>query len=813
MHHVTAGCRAGLPSLLALAIALGLAPASPALAADAVQAQSGSYRFDIPAQSLDGALAAFSAVTRVQVLAPAEVSQGLRSSGLSGSYPRDEALARLLAGTGLTARFVDGDTVTLEKHDEQSGALTLGATAVTGSRLGAMTEGTASYTTGSTNAATGMSLALRETPQSVTVVTRQRLDDQALNTLGAVLDQTVGITQSSNVSYGAYNYTYSRGYRIANFAIDGVPGTGAVSVGGTGAWNDISAVETALYDSVAVVRGATGFLQGAGDPSGSISLMRKRPTHDFQASVEAGVGSWNRYRTVGDISGPLSQGGAVRGRLVAVYDEGESWKDRYEGDRNVAYGVIEADLTDSTLFRLTLDNQNIDSSGDAQGDFFPILMTDGSRSPFSRSDSALTDWTRFRKESTGMSARLEHSFNENWQALLDYSRMWGESKSVFGNIAIALNPDGTGRTHLRNVSYDQDWEGINFKLNGHYTLLGRSHELVAGITRDSTRYDSSFIRDMSKLGFWRNEGGRYVPEPDWSTYKPSLTNYEQRQQGLYLATRLNPVDRLSVIVGARLSDWETRTKNSMTGAVTDDRKETGVLTPYTAVTYDLTDHLTAYASYTEIFNPQSFRDVNNSILDPEEGTNKELGLKGEWFEGRLNASVAVFQSGKDNLAVRDGDRLTPEGEFAYTAADDTEGRGWELEVSGELAPGWQMQGGYTRMVLEDSDGDRLATQYQPKHQIKVFTSWTPAYMDRLTLGGGVRWQSEIYDDSTPAYREVYTQDSYAVVDLMSRYRFSDDLSLTVNLNNVFDKGYRHSLPAYHDYGPPRNFYATLKYQF
>lgn len=157
-------------------------------------------------------------------------------------------------------------------------------------------------------------------------------------------------------------------------------------------------------------------------------------------------------------------------------------------------------------------------------------MTDGSRSPFSRSDSALTDWhsgrraPRFPRASSTISTRTGR-------------RCWitagcGESKSVFGNIAIALNPDGTGRTHLRNVSCDQDWEGINFKLNGNYTLLGRSHELVAGgITRDSTRYDSSFIRDMSQVGFWRNEGGRYVPEPDWSSYKPALTNQSSGSRG------------------------------------------------------------------------------------------------------------------------------------------------------------------------------------------------------------------------------------------------------------------------------------------
>lgn len=781
------------------------------------QAESGTtyqqavHEFNIPAGALATALSQFAQTAAINLNYDPALLSGKTSQGLQGRFSVEEGLNQLLAHSALQASPRSGG-YQLEPAPVSGAALDLPVVVVTGDRLGMTTEGTGSYTTSSTSTATGMNLSLRETPQSVTVVTRQRMDDQALNSLGTVLDQTPGVSHSSGTDYAGYTYTYSRGYRIANFDVDGMPGTGGMSVGGLGGWYDVSSLETAIYDSVTIVRGATGLLQGTGDPSGSIGLTRKRPTEEFQASIEAGVGRWDKRRTVGDVSGPLNQSGTLRGRLVAVYDEGESWKDRYQGDRSVVYGVIETDVTDDTLFRLTVDHQNIDSTGDAQGTFFPILMSDGSRSPFSKSDNATTDWTRFQRESTNISARLEHQINDNWQAMLNYSRLWGENEGVFGNIAMGLEPDGRGWMHLRNYSNDQDWEGISLKLSGNYTLFGRSHDLVVGVNRDRIQLDTFFIRDMSQTGSWIDWKGHF-PEPDWSSYTASLTELETKQNGLYLATRLHATDDLSFLVGARLSDWETRTKDRRSHAVTDSRKESGVFTPYAAVVYDLTSSLSAYASYTEIFNPQNFRDVNNSILDPEEGSNVELGLKGEWFAGRLNASAAIFQSGKDNLAVRDGDRLTPEGDFAYVAADDTEGRGWELEVSGELAPGWHVQGGYTRMVLKDSDGQRLATEHQPKHMFKLFSSWTPSQLNRLTVGGGLRWQSETYDASNPALRSVHTQDSYTVVDLMTRYVFDDHLSLAVNLNNAFDKAYRHNLVAYHYYGPPRNLQATLKYQF
>ncbi|MFV0456498.1 MAG: TonB-dependent siderophore receptor, partial [Pseudomonas sp.] len=256
-----------------------------------------------------------------------------------------------------------------------------------------------------------------------------------------------------------------------------------------------------------------------------------------------------------------------------------------------------------------------------------------------------------------------------------------------------------------------------------------------------------------------------------------------------------------------------RVVDKMTGDTTDDRRESSVFTPYAGIVYDLNAWLSAYASYTEILNPQSAKDVSGSILDPEEGKNYELGLKGEWFDGRLNASLAAFETRKDNLAVRDGDRLTPEGGFAYVAASGTKGRGWELEVSGELAPGWQLQGGYARIVTENADGDRLNTDYVPKHSFKLFTTWTPAQLSKLTVGGGVHWQSDIYStNANAALQRIYTQDSYAVTNLMTQYRFNDQLSLTANLNNVFDKTYRTST-HYHNYGAARNLHATLKYQF
>lgn len=340
MKHTTSH---HLPTLLSLAIALGSGICVlPAQAASETQRQV--YRFDIPAQSLDGALAAFSAVTRVQVLVTSEVTQGLRSPGLSGSYPQSEALGRLLAGSGLAATYIDNDSVTLEKRVAGDDAVQLGATRINAEVLGATTEGSRSYTTGALTIGKGEQ-KLKDIPQSVSVVTRQRMNDQNMNNLQDAMRQVTGVTIKSYNSGSSLNDVYMRGFLVDQVQVDGVSQA-------TGQGDLATSFDLAMYDRVEVLRGPSGLYQGSGEPGGTINVVRKRALGTFGLNGEISAGSWDNYHSSIDVTGPLNSDGSLRGRFVTAYEDNQSWVDYAKNERPMIYGRLEYDITPSTTLSL-----------------------------------------------------------------------------------------------------------------------------------------------------------------------------------------------------------------------------------------------------------------------------------------------------------------------------------------------------------------------------------------------------------------------------------------------------------------------------
>lgn len=210
-----------------------------------------------------------------------------------------------------------------------------------------------------------------------------------------------------------------------------------------------------------------------------------------------------------------------------------------------------------------------------------------------------------------------------------------------------------------------------------------------------------------------------------------------------MTTRLNLADDLKLLLGGRVVNYHLTGNNP-------SYRETGRFVPYVGVVYDLDETYSVYASYTDIFMPQENynRDRQNQLLEPDEGQNYELGMKADFFDGRLNASAAYFEVHENNRAVSDDDynnlKPTPQN-YAYKGTKAVT-KGYELEVSGELSPGWQIQAGYTHKVVRDDQDQKIST-FEPEDQVKLYTTYKlKGDLDKLTVGGGVRWQSVGWQD-------------------------------------------------------------------
>ncbi|OYO25862.1 TonB-dependent receptor plug domain-containing protein [Janthinobacterium sp. PC23-8] len=317
-----------------------LLPLAIAMAAPVAATAASAKHYQIPAGPLVSALNLFAASAGVALTYDPALASGRTSPGLQGTHTPNAGFAALLAGSGLEAVDQGNGGYTLRRV--AGGEQTLAPVSVTASAQAAdVTEHSGSYTTPVMGTATRMGLSMRETPQSVSIVTRQQMDDQALNSVPDILEKVVGVTVGRNDSERAT--FYARGYTIENFQFDGMPNTLDSSNQYTTAIGD-----SAVYDRVEVVKGATGLLTGAGNPSATINLVRKRPTSEFAGSLNGSVGSWNKLRGVADVAGPLNASGSLRGRVVAAVQNADSYIDYYKRDTRSLYAIVEADLAPRT---------------------------------------------------------------------------------------------------------------------------------------------------------------------------------------------------------------------------------------------------------------------------------------------------------------------------------------------------------------------------------------------------------------------------------------------------------------------------------
>ncbi|MFQ1043283.1 TonB-dependent siderophore receptor [Acinetobacter variabilis] len=670
-------------------------------------------------------------------------------------------------------------------------------------------EQTKSYIIQNSATASKLNIPLKETPQTVNVVTRQQLDDFALDNTRDVLRNSPGIIVS-NQETERTSYL-SRGFEISNVLVDGV----GIPLEGYNYNNDNP--DSFLFDRIEIVKGANALNNGIGDPGATINMIRKRPTQELQAAFNTSYGSWNTQRYEADVSSPLTQDGKIRGRVFGYQQTGDSYLDHYELEKNGIGAVVEADLTDSTLITAGYTETNHKPNGVNWGSN-PLINTEGEQLSYSRNYNYSPSWAHWDSNIKSYFAELEQKLGGDWTAKLTYDekRTQRDSKLLF----LSGKPDanGTSGIFLYPGMYidDNKEQQASLSFSGTYPLWGQRHEASLGYIWAKNRLD--------ELGYGGNfaqplttDLASFSPEePSWDLSKTSgEMHIRQKNQSLYAATRLHLNDDLKLLLGANYVQAESSGSSYGKDTVYDEDK----VLPYAGLTYNFSPEYTGYLSYTSIFRPQTTKADDGSINKPIEGESYEVGVKGSWLDDKLTATMAVFRTEQSNYPLRDSDGIPT---LRTTQVSDLRSQGYEFGLAGQLTDHLNLSFGYTQFSLKDLINGGDARTFNPTQSFNLLTTYQVPQIPKLKLGLGVQWQDQTYLDVPEATTNgvttqkagVIEQDAYALVNLMASYELNEHMTLQANGNNLTNEKYLFNFPNQQGfYGAPANYSVAVNFKY
>ncbi len=776
---------------LSIALATALAFSSPLLAES-----TNPLQLNIASQSLSSSLGEFAKQAQLQLVADSKLLEGKKAPALKGDMSLKEALAKLLKNTGLEAT-VTGDTIVIKPQSETEVALD--AITIQAGEQSGITEGTGSYTTKSMSTATKLNLSSLETPQSVTVLTHQKLEDMGINSYQEMLSYVTGVSLNR---MDERVYPTARGFDVDYYLFDGIP-TYAISDAGA---NDI---DLSIYDRVEVVKGANGLMTGAGNPAVGLNFIRKHAnSKELKGDVEVATGSWDAYSSTMDVSSALNSEGTVRGRLVAKHEDKKSFMDGYEKTNDIVYGVVDMDLSDTTYLSLAAEYQKLDRSGIRWGGL-PAFYSDGTRTNFSRSNTVSDDYTAWNSETRAFYLDFKQYLYNDISLNLAYSyrKLYSNTNLLYFGGTVDKNT-GVGEGGVYHYTNDEliNEQNIDVYISTPFEWANLNHEIVFGAMRStsdvkyndwkSSGYLSSTLASPL-INFYTTN----ISALDLST-SGAITPDKTTQMGTYVAGKFSLMEDMKLIMGLRVSDWKYKSADG-----TGNKAFNNELTPYAGIIYNLNENHSVYASYTNIFKPQDHKDISGSFLDPIVGKNYETGIKGEYFNKRLNASLSLFRVEQDNVGEATSQFVPGSTDYAYISVDGVVSKGFEIDINGALTDQWNVGFGLANFEAEDANGNKVQTK-SSRTMANLFTKYT---IHKFAFGVGVNYRSKIYTGSGAA--EI-VQDDYFLTNAMASYAMDKHTKIQLNVNNIFDKKYYEGIGS--DgmvYGAPLNAVLSVKYSF
>jgi len=737
----------------------------------AVVAQTGIAEerrtFDIPVQPLAQALNLFGRQAGVQVTVDSSTTNGAQSQPVSGSFTLNEALAQLLRGSGIAWRFTGDRTVVLEKADVKAGVITLDPVRVEGQGENAWGP-VVGYSASRSATATKTDTPIRDIPQSIQVVPDQVIKDQQAVGIEDAVRNVSGVYRENTFGNTLDRFTL-RGFTQRDFLRDGYrdPHSGNRILSGV--------------ERVEVLKGPASILYGRLEPGGVINIVSKRPQDRAAYSGELQIGSFDFSRVLVDATGPVTEDKSLLFRFSGAYEDSGTFRE--PSDVNAERVDIAPSLSwrngDQTYAWLQASYQK------SKVLFDRGLVAIGSNVADIPNSRFLGEPGDFKfNEQYGFAGEITHRFNEFLRLRQGFRGNWYNGHDYRAETSGNVNAT-TGVLNRRFSMNDDEGHALMSQtdLLAAFATAGIKHDLLAGV--DFSRDETGGLNGSNPTNVPIN-----IFDPVYGATPLEITSLARDDRnttdglGVYLQDQVTVRDDLKLLLGGRY-DAVTYTGRDF---LDDERREQSdsAWTPRVGIVYQPYQPVSLYASYSEGFNPvTSGRLAGGEAPKPVTSTQYEAGVKLDLFDGKLSSTLAVFHLTKQNVTTTD-----PNDPDFVVQTGEIRSQGVELDVSGQVLPGWDLIASYAFIdaeVTEDNTipvGNRPASV--PKHGASLWSVYRlqSSALQGLGFGAGVYYVGRREGDLANSF----TLPSYIRTDATLFYE-QEHWRAGINVKNLFDTDY------------------------
>lgn len=645
-----------------------------------------------------------------------------------------------------------------------------------------------------------------ETPQAVSIVTRQQYEEQGAISVRQAVSYTPGVYSNQIGASNRFDYIVLRGF--SDGSLDNVYLDGLKMMGDTNSHSSL-VIDPWFLDSVEVVRGPASVLYGRSSPGGIVALNSRKPSFDPGGEVKLFAGNNNQRGAAFDVTGPVDDNDRVAVRLTGMTRYADSQFDHLKEQRYAIAPSLTWRITDHTRLELMAylhrDPEGGSHSGlPYEGTVVPHAGKKISNTFFEGED----DYDNYDRRENMVGYNVEHAFDSGWSVRqkLRYLHTTVDLNQVYA--AGWLNDTELNRGYsgsdesLSAVTLDNQIDGsIDTGIINHRLLFGVDYQ------RRSNNVTASYGSFPAIDAFHPVYGADPLSISVYSREKHKL-----EQTGIYAQDQMS-LDRWRLTLGGRHDQVKITNVNKIND--TSDTLDQNHFSSRAALMYLFDSGFAPYVSYSTAFTPTSFTDEYGKILQPMKGKQWEAGLKFQPEGSQTMYSASVYRINQENIATK------VEPTDPYRSIGEIESEGVELEAVGQLTDNLRLQAAYTyndiryKKSSAQEQGNRAV--YAPRNQASAWLSYDvkEGALNGLTVGSGVRYVNGITSDR----QNTHTLPSYTLVDLAVGYDLSHvglkGLSAQVNVNNLTDKRYVAACNSlsYCYFGAERSIVGSLSYRF